>query len=271
MRWSESVPVFPPATSPGALNRAAQISPPRWMRPGIPLPPRPNFHHFFLVLILVFTATHGFSQAASVPSAPATRFVVVLDAAHGGDDAGANLEDQPEKAFNLAMSIRLRSLLQARGISVITTRESDATVDPVRRAEIANHAGAQACLSLHASETGAGVHLYTSPLAPRKPELFEPWQTAQAAWVSRSVALEGVLNSALQHAGLTVILGRVATPALDSMTCPAVAVEIAPGHQAGGASGTSVSGSLADPQYQAQVANALAGALLEWRAEGSHL
>ena len=237
------------------------------------IPPlsRSHFRHSFLILILVFTTIHGFSQTPSAPAAPATRFVVVLDAAHGGDDAGASLEGQPEKAFNLAMSIRLRSLLQARGISVVTTRESDATVDLLHRAEIANHAGAQACLTLHASETGAGVHLYTSPLAPRQPQLFEPWQTAQAAWISRSVALEGVLNSALQHAGLTVILGRVATPALDSMTCPAVAVEIAPGRQAGGASGPSVSGSLADPQYQAQVANALAGALLEWRSEGSHL
>lgn len=202
---------------------------------------------------------------------PAPSFVVVLDAAHGGGDAGANLDGQPEKAYTLAMSIRLRSALAARGISVVTTRESDVTVDPMRRAEIANHAAAQACLTLHASETGAGVHLYTSSLTPARPALFEPWKTAQAAWVTRSIALEGVLNSALRHAGMTVIIGRTALPAIDSMTCPAVAVEIAPASQSGGASGPSVSGSLADPGYQAQVANALTAALVEWRAEGSKL
>lgn len=212
-----------------------------------------------------------FAQSASVPQAPSTRFTVVLNPAHGGDDAGANLDGQPEKAFTLAMSIRLRSTLAARGISVVTTRESDVTVDPVRRAEIANHAGAEACITLHASETGLGVHLYTSSLAPARPVLFAPWKTAQAAWITRSIALEGVLNSAFQHAGLAVNIGRTALSASDSMTCPAVALEIAPGAQSGGASGTSISGSLANPEYQAQIADAIAAALLEWRGEGSKL
>ena len=59
-----------------------------------------------------------------------------------------------KRPLPLALSVRLRSLLAARGISVVTTRESDTTVDPDRRAEIANHAKAQACLSLHATESG---------------------------------------------------------------------------------------------------------------------
>lgn len=212
-----------------------------------------------------------FAQAPSPRAPSAPRFVVVLNPAHGGNDTGANLDGQPEKSFTLAMSIRLRSLLSARGISVVTTRESDLAVDPIRRAEIANHAHAQACLTLHASESGRGVHLYTSSLAPARAVTFEPWKTAQAAWVKRSIALEGTLNSALQHAGFTVIIGRTALTATDSMTCPAVAVEIAPGAQSGGASGQSVPGSLADPDYQAQVANALTAALVEWQAEGSKL
>ena len=66
-------------------------------------------------------------------------------------------------------------------------------------------------------------------------------------------------------------MGRTALPTIDSMTCPAVAVEISPDSSAGGASGSSVPGSLADPSYQAQVAGALANALMEWRSEGSHL
>lgn len=226
---------------------------------------------FFLAVAAAFASIHAFSQAPAPPAAPAANFVVVLDAAHGGKDAGANLDGQPEKNFTLAMSIRLRSLLAARGISVVTTRETDETVDLIRRAEIANHARAQACLTLHASETGTGVHLYTSSLSPARSVLFEPWKTAQAAWITRSVALEGVLNSAAQHAGLTVTLGRTAVAAMDSMTCPAVAVEIAPSTQAGGVSGASVPGSLADADYQAQIANALAAALLEWREVGSKL
>jgi N-acetylmuramoyl-L-alanine amidase len=245
------------------------------LRPGKPLQPKLSPSRIVRLIFAVITAAlipaHVRCQAPPAPAAPAANFVVVLDAAHGGDDAGANLDGQPEKAFTLAMSIRLRSLLAARGISVVTTRETDVSLDPTRRAEIADHATARACLTLHASETGAGVHLFTSSLQPARSVLFEPWKTAQSAWITRSIALEGVLNSALQHAGLTVTLGRTALPAIDSMTCPAVAVEIAPGKQAEGASGATVSGSLADADYQSQVANAITAAILEWRAEGSSL
>ncbi len=208
--------------------------------------------------------------AAQVPAAPVARparFVVVLDAAHGGSDNGASLNGEPEKAFTLALSVRLRSLLAARGIAVVTTREADKDVTADQRAEIANHAAAQACLSLHATESGLGVHLFTSSLAPAQPARMVPWKTAQAAWVARSLELAGVLNSALAHASVPVILGRTGLPGVDSMTCPAVAVEIAPLTAAARTPGHAA-GSLDDTDYQAQVATALAAALLEWR-EGS--
>jgi len=202
-------------------------------------------------------------QAPPAPAPPAPRFVVVLDASHGGADAGGRLGDEPEKAFTLALSVRLRSLLAARGIQVITTRESDTDLDPNRRAEIANHAGAQACLSLHASATGSGIHLFTSSLATAGPAKFTAWKTAQAAWVTRSVALAGVVNSVLLHADLPVSLGRTTLPALDSMACPAIALEISPVRGPGNA----ITSGLDDPAYQARVAEALAAALLEWKTE----
>jgi N-acetylmuramoyl-L-alanine amidase len=208
--------------------------------------------------------------AAQAPASPPPRFMVVLDAAHGGDDAGGRLNDgHAEKAFTLAFSVRLRSLLAARGIQVVTTREQDENVDQDRRAEIADHANAQACLSLHGTESGSGIHLYISALAPVQPARFPAWKTAQAAWIPRSLALAGVLNSALLHSGMTVTLGRTTLPAVDSMTCPAVAVEIAPD----GAPGTlkRSTARLEDPEYEARVAAALAAALLQWRSEAGHI
>jgi N-acetylmuramoyl-L-alanine amidase len=188
-----------------------------------------------------------------------------LDAAHGGDDAGGRLANgQPEKSFTLALSVKLRSQLTARGFRVVTTRESDTAIDPNRRAEIANHAQAQACLSLHASESGSGIHLFASSLPAVQPTRFAAWKTAQAAWVNRSLELTGVLNSALQHAGFAVTLSRTALPAVDSMTCPAVAIEIAPQRAP---DQTSVQFDLDDTDYQTHVAEALAAALLEWRTE----
>jgi N-acetylmuramoyl-L-alanine amidase len=190
--------------------------------------------------------------------------VVVLDAAHGGDDAGGRFGSLDEKDLTLSLSVRLRSLLAARGIAVVTTREQDATVTPERRAEIANHAGAQACLSLHATQTGSGVHMFVSSLPPQDPARISAWKTAQSAWVTRSLALEGVLNSALLHSGMSVTMARTSLPSLDSMVCPAIAVEYAPARGQKGQPGTA----LDDAAYQARLAEALADGLMAWQAEG---
>jgi N-acetylmuramoyl-L-alanine amidase len=176
------------------------------------------------------------------------KFVVVLDAAHGGDDPGARLGNQSEKDYTLALSVKLRSLLMARGISVVTTRESGTDVDADRRAEIANRANAAACLNLHAalvySKSGPAVHLFISSLPSAENATFVPWRTAQSAWVRRSTELAGVLNSALTQAGITVTLGQTALP-----------------HQTDESSKD-------DAGFEAQVAEALAAALVEWRADG---
>lgn len=204
--------------------------------------------------------------APSAPSGQSTRFVVVIDAAHGGDDTGAHLSSgQLEKAANLALSVRLRSLLTARGFQVVTTRENDTFVDLDQRAAIANHAKAAACISLHASESGSGVHLFASSLAPAPPTRFTPWKTAQAAWEIRSLAFAGAINSALAHAGLTVTLGRIPLPGIESMTCPALAVELGPQRDAD----KKVTAEPDNPDYQSQVASALAAAVLEWRSDSS--
>jgi len=47
------------------------------------------------------------------------------------------------------------------------------------------------------------------------------------------------------------------------MTCPAIAIEVSPDH----AQGSDARTELDDPGYQAQVAEALAAALLEWKTE----
>jgi N-acetylmuramoyl-L-alanine amidase len=218
----------------------------------------------------IFAAFVLLGLTSASAQAPAQRFVVVLDAAHGGAESGGRLGDpngqsEPEKAYTLALSVRLRSLLAARGISVVTTRESDVTVDAGHRAEIANRANAQACLTLHASQSGTGIHIYASSLTPAEPTAMLPWKTAQAAWVTRSLALAGVVNSALSHAGLNVGLGRTDLPTIDCMACPALAIEI--GRE--NSPNANQSGGFSDADYQTRIAQALAAAIVEWRSNGS--
>lgn len=228
----------------------------------------------FLIAILGLAVTASLTCFAQNPNAataappsappPPPRFAVVLDAAHGGDDTGAHLSSgQFEKAANLTLNVRLRSLLAARGIQVITTRESDASVDLDQRAALANHANAALCLSLHASESGNGVHLFASSLAPAQPARFTPWKTAQAAWITRSLALAGDLNSALTHAGIDVTLARIPLSGIESMTCPALAVELGPQRD----SEKKIIAEPDSPDYQARVATAVAAAVLAWRSD----
>jgi N-acetylmuramoyl-L-alanine amidase len=206
------------------------------------------------------------SPAPQAPPPPTPRFVVVLDAAHGGEDIGAHLDSgQLEKSANLSLNIRLRSLLNARGIQVITTRESDTSIDLNRRAELANHANAAVCLSLHTSENGSGVHLFASSLAPTQPTRFLAWKTAQSPWITRSLALAGAVNSALQQAGFNVTLGRIPLPGVESMTCPALAIEIGPQRD----SDNTIIAEPDNPDYQARIAVSLAAAVLEWRSDPS--
>ena len=193
---------------------------------------------------------------------PAPRFAVVIDAAHGGTDSGARLSDHLlEKDLVLNLSVRLRSMLSAHGISVVTTRESDTAIPALNRAETANHVGAAACIILHATTSGSGVHLFTASLTPVPVTRFLPWETAQGAYAEQSLKLSSEFDSAMTHAEIPVTLGRTALRPLDSFTCPAVVVEISP------LSGKTHVTALSDQEYQDRIVAALAAAVEQWQRD----
>ena len=157
-------------------------------------------------------ATAARRTPPTLPPSPATipinRNVIVLDPSHGGVDSGSQISDKTvEKDVTLALAFRLRSLLTARGFNVVMTREQDAPAVPNAagaaltlddRAGIANHARAAACLVLHATPKGSGVHLYRSELeASEAQPVVVPWLTAQAAWISQSRLLESQMSRCL--------------------------------------------------------------------------
>lgn len=193
---------------------------------------------------------------------PGPRFAVVIDAAHGGADSGARLSDHlMEKDLVLNLSVRLRSMLSAHGIPVVTTRESDSAIPALNRAEAANHVGAAACITLHATTSGSGIHLFTASLTPIPITRFLPWETAQGAYAEQSLRLSSEIDSAMTHAEIPVTLGRTALEPLDSFTCPAVVVEISP------LSGAAHVTPLSDPGYQDRLVAALAAAVEQWQRD----
>jgi len=95
---------------------------------------------------------------------------VVLDPGHGGYDKGATSSYGCEKDFALDVARKVRPLLQAKGLHVIMTRESDAFVPLELRARIANAAHNSIFVSIHFNATdrdpnATGFEIYS--LTPR--------------------------------------------------------------------------------------------------------
>jgi len=166
----------------------------------------------------------------------------------------------------LALAVRLRSLLAARGFSVVLTRDSDTAISTDQRAETANRAHAVACLVLHATASGTGVHLATSALNAidsTTPGAAVPWDDAQAAYLTQSQKLAAGIGDAVTRSQVPLVAAKAWMKPLDNLTCAAVSVEIAPLGR--GAEETAVT----DQGYQQRVSEALAGALIFWRNQAS--
>jgi len=81
--------------------------------------------------------------------------IIVLDPGHGGRDNGAVSPRRVfEKLLALDLSKRVRSRLQARGITVRLTRESDRTLSLAGRCKKAADWNADVFVSLHADSAG---------------------------------------------------------------------------------------------------------------------
>ncbi|QHI69643.1 N-acetylmuramoyl-L-alanine amidase family protein [Tichowtungia aerotolerans] len=95
--------------------------------------------------------------------------IVVLDPGHGGSDKGATSPRKIyEKLLTKNIANRVRNLLQARGLTVYLTRETDKKVSLSERCKIASRYRADVFVSLHAdsgtsSAEGAGTFVLSLP------------------------------------------------------------------------------------------------------------
>lgn len=93
------------------------------------------------------------------------RFIAV-DAGHGGTDTGAinSTVGVNEKTVTLAISQKLKTILENRGHRVRLTRSDDTFVELTRRAELANNAGVEIFVSIHCNSadnsTAVGIESY---------------------------------------------------------------------------------------------------------------
>jgi N-acetylmuramoyl-L-alanine amidase len=96
---------------------------------------------------------------------------IVIDPGHGGHDPGAQVNGQVEAAITLDIALRLEKLFAKQGgVEVVLTRRNDTFVQLPERTAIANRAGADLFLSIHANANDdtslRGVETYFLNLSP---------------------------------------------------------------------------------------------------------
>jgi len=98
-------------------------------------------------------------------AAPADTRVIAVDPGHGGVDHGTRSSAGTlEKDLSLSVSLLLARELRERGFRVVMTREQDEFLELTRRTELANAAGAELFVSVHAN--------FSPTRAARGPETY---------------------------------------------------------------------------------------------------
>ena len=115
----------------------------------------------YILTILIFLALAAFAAKAKT-------FTLVIDAGHGGHDAGAIGAVTKEKTINLNVALAFGKMVERnfKDVKVIYTRKTDVFVPLHTRADIANKAKADLFISIHTNalpkkRISRGMETYT--------------------------------------------------------------------------------------------------------------
>lgn len=114
--------------------------------------------YIFCVLFFALLPTLAFAVTEK------RNFTLVIDAGHGGHDAGAVGATSKEKNINLNVALAFGRLVEANcpDVQVVYTRRTDVFIPLQRRADIANNAKADLFISIHTNALPAGRIAYGS-------------------------------------------------------------------------------------------------------------
>ena len=220
----------------------------------------------------------GAAQAGTTAPPGPPLPVVVLDAGHGGDDAGAHSRDgvmEKDLAAQLVARVR-QALLSTQKFRVVLTRTGDVNVSFAQRAVTANEAAAAYFLTFHAGDLGGGspqiaVYTYRPPDEPlplpggETRPIFVNWNQVQESHLDQSRQLAETLQQEFAViAGVTADLPQAAPErTLRSVNEPAVAIEL------GTLSPDYDAGALTDPAFQLHFSSVVAEALAALQGRGA--
>lgn len=188
-------------------------------------------------------------EKPAVPEKPAETKppLVVLDAGHGGDDPGAIQMGLNEKDLVLPIVLETGKALEAAGVQVAYTRETDASVSLAERVQTADAYAATLFVSIHANAYTLkpelnGVETYSYELGGPSEKL--------AACVHKAVlAATGAEDHGQRTANFYV---------LRNTAMPAILLET------GYMTNEAECAKLADPAYRSSIADGVAAGILNY-------
>ena len=118
-----------------------------------------NMKRFFLTALILMSLLLSSFIKDNGPRRNDRKFIVVLDAGHGGHDPGNLGNGYLEKNIALNIVLNVGRILEANpDIQVIYTRKDDTFVDLYVRGEIANKANADLFVSVHCDSHSSDAH-----------------------------------------------------------------------------------------------------------------
>jgi N-acetylmuramoyl-L-alanine amidase len=100
-------------------------------------------------LTFLIAPEDGVSRRSSAGLQDPALPTIVVDAGHGGRDAGARANGLVEKDLTLDVALRIEKLLAARGFPTVMTRRDDSYLSLPERAGIANEIDRSVFVSIH--------------------------------------------------------------------------------------------------------------------------
>lgn len=174
------------------------------------------------------------------------RVLVVIDPGHGGKDPGAiGLGGLREKDVILPISQEVARILQQQGLQVMMTRSDDRFISLEGRTQMANRAGANLFVSIHANSMGRG-----RPDVNGLETYYYSSGRRLADTIHRSILQNVTIGDRRTRRARFYVLRRT--------SMPAVLVEV------GFVTGRVDSPNLSNSNYRSQMAAAIANGILQY-------
>jgi len=218
------------------VQRSGRIIPPISGLPPLPLPSQVPFPD----------PNAPYRIPSRSPRIRSGRVVVMIDPGHGGKDSGAvGIGGLQEKNIILPISQKLAQILQQNGVQVILTRKSDYFVSLQGRVDLAERANADVFVSIHTNSAGL-----------QRPDVsgLETYYYDSGLGLARIVHNSILRSVNVRDRGVR----RARFYVLRKSSMPSILVE------AGYMTGREDIAKLRNPQYQNQMAEAIARGILEY-------